>query len=135
MASAMLLGVGFLPPDAGFTRSSALDVSLALFLPSIGTYSFKVGSEENPQIQANTLKSSHGTTFRTLSIVKSDANGGQGKFSFGTSYTFWQRINAALYRICNSLTLEFPSVSVLEFTSSSSMVQLSTSKSSSLFSD
>ena len=43
--------------------------------------------------------------------------------------------HSALYRICNSLTLEFPSVSVLEFTSSSSMVQLSSSKSSSLFSD
>jgi hypothetical protein len=90
MASAMLLGIGFLPPDARFTRSSAIYVSLALFLPSIGTYSFKVGSEENPQIQANTLKSSHGTTFRTLCIVKSDANGGQGRFSFGISCTFWR---------------------------------------------
>jgi hypothetical protein len=124
MASAMLLGIGLLPPDARFTRSCAIDVSLALFLPLIGTYSFKVGSEENPEIQANTLKSSHGTTFCTLSIVKSDANGGQGRFSFGISCTFWRRINAALYRICKSLTLEFPSVSVLEFTSSSSMVQL-----------
>ncbi|XP_028411599.1 uncharacterized protein LOC114534359 [Dendronephthya gigantea] len=82
MASAMLLGVGFLPPDAKFRRSCTINVSLALFLPSIGTYSLKVGSEENPQVQAETLKSSHGTTFCTLSIVKSDANGGQRRFSF-----------------------------------------------------
>ena len=41
--SAMLLGVGFLPPDARLTRPGVIDVSLALFLPSFGTYSLKVG--------------------------------------------------------------------------------------------
>ena len=57
-----------------------------LFSPWIGIYFFKVCSEENLQVQANILKSSHGTTFRTLSIVKSDANGSQGRFSFGISW-------------------------------------------------
>ena len=51
MATAILLGVRFLPPDARLTRSWAIEV----------------GSEEKPQTQtqaqANTLKSSHGTTF------------------------------------------------------------------------
>ena len=70
-------------PDARLTRSWAIDVSLVLFLPSIGTYLLKVGSEGKPQTQASTLKSSHRTTFHTLSIVKSDANGGQGRFSCG----------------------------------------------------
>ena len=82
------LEVRFLPPDARLTRSWAIDVSLVLFLPSIGTHSLNVGSEEKPQIQANTLKSSHGTTFCKLYIVKSDAKGGQGRFSFGFCCTY-----------------------------------------------
>ena len=66
MATAILLGVQFLPPDSRLTRSWAIEVS----------------SEEKPQTQANTLKSSHGTTFCKLSIVKSDAKGGQGRLSY-----------------------------------------------------
>ena len=88
MATAILLGVRFLPPDARLTRSWAIEVSWVLFLPSIGAYSLKVGSEEKPQTQASTLKSSHGTTFCKLSIVKSDAKGGQGRFSFGFCCTY-----------------------------------------------
>ena len=49
MASAILFGIGFLSPDARLTRFCAIDVSLVLFLPSISTYSLKVGSEKNPQ--------------------------------------------------------------------------------------
>ena len=66
MATAILLGVRFLPPDSRLTRSWAIEV----------------GSEEKPKTQANTLKSSHGTTFCKLSIVKSDAKGGQGRLSY-----------------------------------------------------
>ena len=72
MATAILLGVRFLPPDARLTRSWATEV----------------GSEEKQQTQANTFKSSHGTTFCKLSIVKSDAKGGQGRFSSGFYCTY-----------------------------------------------
>ena len=72
MPTAVLLGVRFLPPDARLTKSLAIEV----------------GSEEKPQTQANTLKSSHGTTFCKSSIVKSDAKGGKGRFRFGFCCTY-----------------------------------------------
>ena len=89
MASAMLLGDGYLPPDAKFMRSCVMDISFALFLLSILTLCINVGSEEKPQIQARKLKSSHGTIFFTFSIVRSDAKGGHGRLRSGILFNFF----------------------------------------------
>ena len=88
MATTILLGVRFLPPDARLTRSWAIEV----------------GSEEKPQTRAKTLKSLHAITFCKLSIVKSDAKGGQKRFSYRTVFVApidEQLMLHCIYRICN----------------------------------
>ena len=79
-----------------------MDVSLAL---TIGAYSL----DKSPQIQANTLLIWN--YFLHIIIFNSYANGGQGRFSFGISLSFFWRIIAAFY------SFESPSISAYEFRS------------------
>ena len=112
-ARAMLLGVGFLLLEEKFTRSCVTDISFAFFFSPSVTYLFNVGSEDKLHTPGNMLKSSQGTDFFAFSIVRSDGNRGLRRFSFGSSMTFFRRINAALNKICNSLTSEFSLVLVV----------------------